>query len=35
MTFPDLHAHLRGLVADLAREAPGTMSGFARPHASA
>ena len=35
MTFPERHAHLRELTAQLAREAPGPMSGFARLHASA
>jgi AhpD family alkylhydroperoxidase len=34
MTFPERHAHLRELVAELGREAPGPMSGFARLHAS-
>jgi AhpD family alkylhydroperoxidase len=34
MTFPERHAHLRDLVAELSREAPGPMSGFARLHAS-
>ena len=34
MTFPERHAHLRDLMADLAREASGPMSGFARLHAS-
>ena len=34
MTFPERHAHLRTLVAELGREAPGPMSGFARLHAS-
>jgi AhpD family alkylhydroperoxidase len=34
MTFPERHAHLRDLVAELGREAPGPMSGFARLHAS-
>lgn len=35
VTFPERHAHLRELTAQLAREAPGPMSGFARLHASA
>ena len=29
------HAHLRDLIAELGREAPGPMSGFARLHAAA
>lgn len=34
MTFPERHAHLRELMAGLARRAPGPMSGFARLHAA-
>lgn len=34
MTFPERHAHLRELMTELGREAPGPMSGFARLHAS-
>ena len=34
MTFPERHAHLRELMTELARAAPGPMSGFARLHAS-
>lgn len=34
MTYPERHAHLRDLVGDLSREAPGPMSGFARLHTS-
>jgi AhpD family alkylhydroperoxidase len=33
--YPALHARLRSLLADLGREAPGPMSGFARMHAGA
>jgi AhpD family alkylhydroperoxidase len=33
--YPALHARLRGLIAELGREAPGPMSGFARMHAGA
>jgi AhpD family alkylhydroperoxidase len=34
LDHPARHAHLRGLMAELAAEAPGAMSGFARLHAS-
>lgn len=34
MSFPERHARLQQLVAELGREAPGPMSGFARLHAS-
>jgi AhpD family alkylhydroperoxidase len=33
--YPALHAHLRDLVAELGREVPGPLSGFARTHAAA
>jgi len=33
--YPALHARLRTLIAELGREAPGPMSGFARMHAGA
>jgi AhpD family alkylhydroperoxidase len=33
--YPAQHARLREAVADLGREAPGPMSGFARLHAAA
>jgi AhpD family alkylhydroperoxidase len=35
LDYPALHGRLQALVADLGREAPGPMSGFARMHASA
>lgn len=30
--YPEYHAHLQKLVADLAKEAPGPMSGFIQMH---
>ena len=33
--YPALHARLKDLIAELGREAPGPMSGFARMHTGA